>query len=77
MLTEQPFPQVRTTVRDPLASLRVIDGPLQGQNIGSAHDCFEGFDVQTGESLGVWYRLTAEGQGYAWSCAELPAQPDA
>lgn len=69
MLTEQPFPQVRTTVRDPMKLLLVIDGPLQGQKVGAAHDCFESFDVLTGESLGVWYGLTAEGEGYVWSCA--------
>lgn len=69
MLTEQPFPQVRTTVRDPMKTLMVIDGPLQGQNYGSAHDCFEAFDVLTGESLKVWYRLKAQGEDYVWSCA--------
>lgn len=68
MLTEQPFPQVRTSVRDPMQTLMVIDGPLQGQQVGSAHDCFESFDVLTGESLGVWYCLAAEGEGYVWSC---------
>ena len=69
MLTEQPFAQVRTVVRDPLQLLRVIDGPQRGQRVGSAHDCFESFDVLTGESVQVWYRLLAQGKGYVWSCA--------